>query len=204
GVVTWANGNTAPNAIYATYQSAKGKLWVRGIDLAADIVATDRLTFDVNYSWQSDNVFPQINGGNALPLMSNSAMSRGSMGGRYSNESNGFGSELRMRYNEAYPVNSGVYATNFAFPIAAGQPGAATNASGGANRCSPAPAGTFCYETVPSAFIFDVQLTKKFDLGDQKLTWSLNAQNIFDNRVRTFAGAPEIGRMVMTRLSYAF
>lgn len=204
GVVTWANGNTAPNAIYATYQSSKGKLWVRGIDLAADIVATDRLTFDVNYSWQSDNVFPQINGGNALPLMSNSAMSRGSLGGRYSNESNGFGSELRMRYNEAYPVNSGVYATNFAFPIAAGQPGAATNASGGANRCSPAPAGTFCYETVPSAFIFDVQLTKKFDLGDQKLTWSLNAQNIFDNRVRTFPGAPEIGRMVMTRLSYAF
>jgi iron complex outermembrane receptor protein len=57
---------------------------------------------------------------------------------------------------------------------------------------------------VPSAFIFDVQLSKKFDLGNQKLMWSLNAQNIFDNRVRTFPGAPEIGRMVMTRLSYAF
>lgn len=204
GVVTFANGVTAPNAVYATYQSAKGSLWVRGVDLAADVVATDRLTFDLNYSWQNANVFPGINGGNGLPLMSNTPINRGSMGARYRNESNGFGTELRMRYNDAYPVNSGVYANSFAFPIAAGQPGAATNASGGANRCSPAPAGTFCYETIPSAFLMDLQLTKKFDLGDQKLTWSLNAQNIFDNRVRTFPGAPEIGRLVMTRLSYAF
>ena len=50
----------------------------------------------------------------------------------------------------------------------------------------------------------DAQLSKRFDLGAQKLTWSLNATNLFDNRVRTFPGVPEIGRMIMTRLQYTF
>jgi iron complex outermembrane receptor protein len=205
GVVTFANGASAPNAVYATYFSAKGNpIWVRGLDMAVDVVATDRLTFDLAYSWQSANVFSGINGGNNLPLMSNSPISRGSLGARYNNQSNGLGFELRTRYNEAYPVNSGVYATGFAFPIAAGQPGATATASGGAGRCSPAPAGTFCYEEVPEAVIFDAQLTKRFNLGKQRLMWSLNAQNLLDNKVRTFPGAPEIGRMVMTRIQYSF
>ncbi len=205
GVVTFENGATAPNAIYATSSTSATKLWVRGLDLATDVVASDRITLDVAYSWQSRNVFDGINGGNSLPLMSNSPNSRGSLGLRYRDENRGIGFEVRSRYNEAYPVNSGVYATNFAFPIAPGQAGAATNASGGANRCDPLPTGTFCYEDVPEAFTFDAQVSKKFTLGnDTKLTWSLNAQNMLDNRIRTFPGVPQIGRMVMTRLQYAF
>lgn len=205
GTVTFANGNTAPNAIYATYLTSPGKIWVRGLDLATDVVATDRVTIDLAYSWQSQNVFNGINGGNNLPLMSNSPNSRGSLGVRYRNEESGVGFETRTRYNEAYPVNSGVYATNFAFPLAAGQTGASANPVGGPNRCAPsAPAGTFCYENVPEAFVFDAQVSKRFDLGGQKLTWSLNAQNLFDNRIRTFPGVPEIGRMVMTRIQYSF
>ena len=207
GVVTFANGTTAPNAVYATYAPATSggaSIWVRGLDLATDIVATDRLTFDLTYSWQNKTVFPDVNGGNGLPLMSNTPGSRGSIGGRYNNPVNGFGLELRTRYNESYTVNSGVYANGFAFPIAAGQPGATPTASGGPGRCSPVPAGTFCYEGVPEAFLFDAQLTKRFTLGGQKLMWSLNAQNLFNNKVRTFPGAPEIGRLAMTRIQYTF
>lgn len=205
GVVTFANGNTAPNAVYATYYTSPGKLWVRGLDLATTVAANELITVDLAYSYQSQNVFRGLNGGNGLPLMSNAPNSRGSLGMRYRNDNNGLGFELRTRYNEAYPVNSGVYATNFAFPIAAGQTGAsATTPAGGPNRCSPAPAGTFCYENVPEAFTFDAQVTKRFNLGDQKLAWTLNATNMFDNRVRTFPGVPDIGRMIMTRLQYSF
>ena len=78
------------------------------------------------------------------------------------------------------------------------------NAAGGANKCAPVPAGTFCYENVPEAFIFDAQVSKRFNLGAQKLLWSLNAQNMFDNRIRTFPGVPEIGRMLVTRIQYSF
>jgi iron complex outermembrane receptor protein len=204
GVVTFANGNSAPNAVYATYFTSAGKIWVRGLDLATSVAATERITADLSYSYQSRNVFQGINGGNGLPLMSNSPNSRGSLGMAYRNENNGLGFELRTRYNEAYPVNSGVYASNFAFPIAAGQTGATPTASGGPGRCSPAPAGTFCYENVPEAFTVDAQVTKRFNFGENKLTWSLNAQNMFDNRIRTFPGVPEIGRMVMTRIQYSF
>jgi iron complex outermembrane receptor protein len=204
GVVTFANGNSAPDAVYATYFTSAGKIWVRGLDLATSVAATERITADLSYSYQSRNVFQGINGGNGLPLMSNSPNSRGSLGMAYRNDNNGLGFELRTRYNEAYPVNSGVYASNFAFPIAAGQTGATPTASGGPGRCSPAPAGTFCYENVPEAFTVDAQVTKRFNFGENKLTWSLNAQNMFDNRIRTFPGVPEIGRMVMTRIQYSF
>jgi outer membrane receptor for ferrienterochelin and colicins len=204
GVVTFANGNSAPNAVYATYLTSASKIWVRGLDLATSVAATERITADLAYSYQSQNVFQGVNGGNGLPLMSNAPNSRGSLGMTYRNDDNGLGFELRTRYNEAYPVNSGVYASNFAFPIAAGQTGATPTASGGPGRCSPAPAGTFCYENVPEAFTVDARVTKRFNLGENKLTWTLNAQNMFDNRIRTFPGAPEIGRMVMTRIQYSF
>lgn len=205
GVVTFDHASTKPNAIYATYMTNPGKIWVRGLDLATDIVATDRVSFDLSYSWQNRNVFKGVNGGNNLPLMSNSPNSRGALGMRYRNDVNGIGFELRTRYNESYPVNSGVYATNFAFPIAAGRPGAGTNPVTGAGRCAPVPAGSYCYENVPEALVFDAQISKRFNLnGNQKLIWSINAQNMFDNRVRTFPAVPEIGRMVMTRLQYSF
>ncbi|MBL0172618.1 MAG: TonB-dependent receptor [Gemmatimonadaceae bacterium] len=204
GVVTFNDPNTSPTAIYATYQKVNKKLWVKGVDLAMDVVATDRLTFDAAISYQNQNVWNDIVIG-GIPFMANSPQSRGSLGARYRNEGNGVGFELRSRYNEAYPVNSGVYATNTAFALAAGQPGAGTVANGttGYNKC-PAAASTFCYENVPEAFTFDAQFTKRFDIGAQKLMWSLSATNLFDNRVRTFPGAPEIGRMIMSRLQYSF
>ena len=205
GVVTIDDANAPANAAIATYRSTD-RVWVRGLDLATDIVATDQLTFELAYSWQSRNVWQNVNGGNGAPLMSNSPNSRGSLGGRYRNELSGLGFELRTRYSESYPVNSGVYATNVAFPIAPGQPGASTGATptGGYNRCNPAPAGTFCYENVPEAFLFDAQVSKRFNIGAQRLTWTINATNLFDNRIRTFPGVPEIGRLVMTRVQYNF
>jgi iron complex outermembrane receptor protein len=205
GVVTFGNGTTQPNAIYATYLTSKGEIWVTGLDVATDAQVTDRMSFDVAFSFQNKAVFPWVNGGNGLPLMSNSPRSRGSLGLKYRNDARALGFELRGRYNEAYPVNSGVYATNYAFALAAGQTGATANPTTGPNRCSPVPAGAFCYENVPEAVTFDAQVAKTFQLsGKQKLLWSLNAQNMFDNRVRTFPGVAEIGRMITTRLSYSF
>jgi len=202
--VTFANQPTAANAVYATYFTSTGKIWVKGLDMAVDVNATDRITLDAAYSYQDRNVFNGIDGGNNLPLMSNAPRSRGSLGLRYKNEDNGLGFDVRGRFNQAYPVNSGVYATNLAFPLAAGQPGATANAQGGVGRCNPAPAGTFCYEGVPQATLVDAQLSKRFTLGEQKLMWSLNATNLLDKRVRTFPGVPDIGRMIMTRIQYSF
>lgn len=207
GVVTFNDPNTRANAIYATYRSANSKVWVGGVDLAADVVATDQVTFDMAYSYQNRNVFNGIDGGNGGPLMSNSPKNHGSIGIRYRNENNGIGFELRSRYSDAYPINSSVFATNVAFAIAAGQPGApaSTPTATGYGKC-PATAGTgvYCYDNVPSVTTFDAQVSKRFTIGAQKLLWSINAQNVTDKKYTTFAGVPQIGRMVLTRLQFQF
>lgn len=205
GVVTFDSPTAKANEIYAVYKTVSGEIWVSGLDVALDYLATDRLLLDVAYSYSNKNVFEGVDGGNGSPLMSNSPKNRGSVGARYSTNGNGFGGELRVRYTDAFPVNSGVYATNVAFPIAPGQPGATATVTGlGFGKCNPAPAGAYCYENVPTAFTVDAQISKKFDLGAQRFMISLNGTNLFNNEVRTFAGAPQIGRLVLTRLQYTF
>ncbi len=204
GTVTFDGDNIAPNAVYATYRSIGRDLWVSGLDVAGSFSATERVSFEGNYSFMNKNVFEGIPGGNGAPLMANSPRSRGTLGVRFDDAIRAFSVEARGRYQESYPVNSGVYATNVAFVIPAGNPGAVPNATGGFNRCNPRPAGTYCYDDVPEFFTLDLQFSKQFDVGTQKLRFSVNAQNVFDNRIRTFPGVPETGRLLMTRLQYTF
>jgi iron complex outermembrane receptor protein len=206
GVVTWDSTGVGRNRILATYFSVDAKpITVRGLDLAATVQPTAGLTISTNYSYQDKIVFPNIPGGNAAPLMSNSPSSRGSIAGRYETPETGWSFDTRLNYSEAYPVNSGVYGTTASFPIAAGNPGATGTATAGAiPGCPTNVAGRFCYNRVPEIFTVDMGIAKRFTIGEQKVLWSLNATNLFDNPVATFPGVPEIGRMVMTRLQYTF
>ncbi len=204
GTVTFDGANIAPNVVYATYTSIDRDLWVTGLDIAGSYAATDRVALEGNYSYMNRNVFEDIAGGNGAPLMANSPRSRGTLGIRYEDAQRAYTLETRARYQESYPVNSGVYATNVAFAIPAGNPGFVANVQGGYDNCNPAPAGTFCYEDVPEFVTLDLQFSKLFDIGAQQLRWSINAQNIFDKRIRTFPGVPETGRLIMTRLQYTF
>lgn len=205
GVVTFDGANIKPNGLYATYQTVESDpLWITGLDLATSFAATPRLSLEATYSYANRNVFEGINGGNGAPLMSNAPRSRGTAGFRFDDAERAYSFSALARYSDAYPVNSGVYATNVAFPIPAGNPGAIANAAGGYNRCNPAPAGTFCYDNVPSFMTLDLQFSKTFDLGGNQFRWSVTGQNILNNEVATFPGVPAIGRLVMTRLQYSF
>ena len=204
GVVTFDGTDIAPNAVYATYQSLNQKLWVTGLDLAGSYAASQRLSLDATFSYMNRNVFDGIPGGNGAPLMANSPKARGTFGVRWEDAERAYSVESRARYQGAHPVNSGVYATNLAFPIAQGNPGFVPNAVGGFDRCNPAPAGTFCYDNVPEFVTLDVQFSKKFNVGVQELRWSVNAQNLLDRQVVTFPGVPFTGRLLMTRLQYSF
>ncbi len=204
GVVTF-DGETIPsNVVYATYQSVNKELWVTGIDLAASFALTQRASLEGTFSHMNNNVFEGIPGGNGAPLMANSPRNRGSLTFRFDDAVRAYTFEARARAQESFPVNSGVYATNVAFVIPAGNEGAVPNAQGGFNNCNPAPAGTYCYEDVPEFVTLDLQFSKRFAIGAQQLRWSVNAQNIFDQKIRTFPGVPETGRLVMTRLQYTF
>ena len=205
GVVTFSDPNAAANGVYLTFQKLDKKIWVRGLDLALDVVATDQLTLDVAFSHQSQTVWKDIILG-GVPLMSNSPKNHGSLGGRYRDEQRGVTVDLRSNYSDAYDVNSGVYATGTAFAVAAGQPGFGAVPFGGTGygKCATPAPGTYCYAGPSQATTFDLQFVKRFDLGSQKVNWTLGATNLTNKKVRTFPGVPEIGRMIMTRLQYTF
>ncbi len=173
--------------VYATYTSYNKEITVQGIDLALDYVATNKLSISGTYSWVSDLIFPGVSSSNGLALMLNAPDNKASLGVRYRDEAKGWGWDIRGRYFNGYPVNSGVYATNFAFP----DPSVANK--------------TYMYEPIKTSALVDLGLNWRLPFaGAKEFMWSINADNVFNHGYRTLPGAPLIGRMVMTRLQYSF
>jgi outer membrane receptor for ferrienterochelin and colicins len=180
----FANGRD----VYATYTSNRNQeIDIQGVDVALDIVATDRWTLAGTYSWMSDVIFEDVTSSNSRPLMLNAPDNKASLSVRYRDEPRGLGFEVRGRYANAYPVNSGVYATDVRFP----RPGVTNQ--------------FYFYEPVGVNTTMDAGFNYRLNVaGARQVMWSLNATNLFDRNQRTFPGAPEIGRMIVTRIQYAF
>ncbi|MEW5915245.1 MAG: TonB-dependent receptor [Gemmatimonadota bacterium] len=173
--------------IYATYTSTRDEEFtVQGIDMALDFAVNDVWTVAGTYSWVSSLIFDDVVSSNNRPLMLNAPDNKGSVSLRYNSEPRGIGYEIRARYASDYPVNSGVYATDFAFP-------------------RPGVTGTYTYEPVdPQAFL-DLSFNWRLPLaGAREAMLSLMGTNVTNNKARSFPGFPQIGAMFMTRLQYTF
>ena len=197
--------------ILATYQTIEGRLWVYGADVSMQYLLDNNWTLAGTIGGVNRTQFGEFLDSNGLPLATNSPGLRGQLTVRYQQEpGRGWGGEIRGRYTDAFQVNSGVYNTGYCNVIAAGNPGFAAGAQAGvpARFGGTCPAGTFAYNSqfggVPVNMMLDLGLTYRFQLGGKDALWSLTATNLFDNQVPTFAGVPNIGRLVMTRLSYTF
>ena len=166
---------------------------MNGFDLAVDFLANDSWMFAGTFSWVSDEVFTDILSSNSTPLMLNSPATKGSVAVKYRNEPRGWSFEVRSRFNEAFPVNSGVYAAGenaLGNPITFTRPGSTT---------------VYSYEGVEGATVFDMGITYRLPFaGAREALISLNGTNVFDKGYRTMPGAPLIGRMFVTRLQYSF
>jgi outer membrane receptor for ferrienterochelin and colicins len=184
GIVSF-NSNTFASArdIYATYTSYNKTIWVQGLDFAADLFDINNWSFAATYSWVSDLVFPEVASSNSLPLMLNAPDNKASFSAKYRTPSE-WGFEGRVRYLNAYPVNSGVYATDVTFP-------------------RPGSTQTYQYYGIPASTLVDININKRFRAAND-LFVSLNAENILNNSYRTMPGAPELGRMITTRIQYSF
>ncbi|HEX7122626.1 MAG TPA: TonB-dependent receptor [Gemmatimonadaceae bacterium] len=186
GIIQFNNDQFAnPNDIYATYTSYDQEVTVNGLDLAVDFVVNDQWTVGGTYSWVSDLVFDDIVSSNNLPLMLNAPDNKVTLGVQYRNEDTRWGFDIMGRYTNAYPVNSGVYATDFRFP----RPGSTTS---------------YIYEGVHAAALLDIGVTKRLTVGTNELLVSLRADNALNHGYRTMPGMPLIGRLISTRLSYQF
>jgi outer membrane receptor for ferrienterochelin and colicins len=186
----FANGTD----LYATYTSQSDKeITVRGLDAALDIVLNDRWTVAGMYSYVSKTIFDDVTSSNGTALMLNSPGNKGSLTLKYRDEGRGLGFEGRTRFSDAYPVNSGVYASGqnlLGRPITFQRPGTTT---------------FYRYDEVEAATVFDIGFNYRLPFaGAKEVMLSVNGTNIFDQGYRTMPGAPLIGRLFLTRLQYSF
>jgi outer membrane receptor for ferrienterochelin and colicins len=163
-----------------SYQKATGSVNVNGFDLAADVLLDRGWSVAATYSNLSKNVFPNAPGATASnPLAANTAKHRATATVRYESQLRGWSTEIRGRYTDAFPVNSGVF-NSYGLPPTAVR-----------------------YPPVPVNALLDAGFSWLLPVAGSP-RWSLNATNLLDNKVATFVGVPAIGRMIMTRVQYQY
>ena len=211
GVITFDSPLAGPGDVIATYQTINEKVNIQGVDLGFDYIFSPQWSAAVTYSWVSDKIFEDVRDaqGNALAL--NAPDHKATLTARWRDEVRGLSAEARGRYANTFPVNSGVYASNRTFPAPA-----VLNPNVPAGTYISAVSGTPCNPSVPSTCAYtypQVPVNAFLDLGfswrlpvrgSQQIMWSINGTNVLDNKRATFAGVPEIGRMLITRIQYSF
>jgi len=85
-------------------------LW--GSDLGFELLATDKVSFNGSFSWVSKKCLDFNNDGNCMSARDvalNAPTKKGSLGARFDNKVTGISLQGRVRYSDAFPMNSGVY-----------------------------------------------------------------------------------------------
>ena len=202
GTVTFNSPSVTDGSLLATYQLVgTNSIDVYGFDLGVEYELNDRWAVLGTASGMNQNLWENIPGGNGLGFASNSPRLNGTATIRYRDEREGFNAEVRTRVASGYQVNSGVYANGFGFAIPSGNPGYVPGAVTGPGQSGP---GTYNYESVPRMGLLDVSASWRLPWEGQNMTVSLSATNLLNQQYRTFAGAPIIGRMIMTRLQLVY
>ena len=187
GTVTFDNPRLAPGAdVIATYRRLDKEVELWGTDVAMDVVLTDAVTLTGTYGYASKVVFEDVLDQRNAPFTLNSAGHKASLTTKYNSPVRAWGGEMRGRYTDGFPVNSGVYSSygTFASP----------------NVGDPA----YSYEPVPVNMLLDAGVNYRFLFNGRNALWSLTVTNLLNNERPTFAGVPAIGRLAITRLQYSF
>lgn len=178
GVVSSADINANGAQLLTTYYNVDDELDYYGLDLSANYLFSDAFSLAGTLSLVNDNVF-ETDRGESITL--NAPKTKASVSGTYRHLGIGLSTEVRMRYNDSFPVRSGVY---------------------NATRCiEPDVPGT--EECVDSYTLLD--LTTSYEIpGFRGAAIQLAVTNLLDEEYRSFPGVPNIGRMAILRLKYAF
>lgn len=103
-----AHALVGDDAIMLTYRNF-GEVDLWGADLAAQLLLGDRFSISGSYSFVSDDFFPKETVGGPSDVALNAPMHKGSLAGQLRDEARGVNAELRVRYVDGFPMNSGVY-----------------------------------------------------------------------------------------------
>ncbi len=151
------------------------ELW--GADLSATALLNDRWSLGVVASVVSDDFFET----EGQHVWLNAPSTKGSATLGYRNVDAGFNGDVRVRYTDGFPAESGVHSA-----IACVNPNA--------------PGTTACIEPFT---LLDLTLGYRLpDLSGASVHLSVN--NVLDEAYRSYAGVPDVGRQALLRLVWEF
>jgi len=177
GVISSPDVNANGAQLLTTYINVDDSFDVYGLDLAATALLSDSWSLTGTLSLVNDNVF-ETEKGEEVTL--NAPKLKGAIGFQYRGVTNGLNAELRARFNDEFPVRSGVY--NATLCIGGTEPGT--------EPC------------VKSYTLVDLLLGYRLPFRGASI--QLSVQNLLDEEYRSFPGVPAIGRMALLRLKYDF
>ena len=97
--------------LLVTYRNF-GEVDYMGFDLAAEVLASDRVSIAGSYSYQSDECFDFNEDGDCRStddIALNAPQHKGSLGITFDDRASGFTAQGRFRVTDGFPMNSGVY-----------------------------------------------------------------------------------------------
>jgi iron complex outermembrane receptor protein len=106
GTITPVHTVGDPYDIFLTYRNF-GTVDLWGSDLGATVLATDQLSFTATYSFVNEDLFQNQDGIADIAL--NAPMNKATLSANYRDARAGLSVELRGRYVDRFPMNSGVY-----------------------------------------------------------------------------------------------
>ena len=107
-MVTPDNPLTQPPELILTYRNF-GNLDRWGGDLAFDILMTDRVSLNGGYSFVNKNFFPRSEVGGVSDVALNAPKAKATLGVAYREQPTGITVDVRGRWNDDFPMNSGVF-----------------------------------------------------------------------------------------------
>jgi iron complex outermembrane receptor protein len=170
---------TARPDLFLTFRNFGAvNLW--GGDLGFDLQVSRRLALSGGGSWVSRDFFPAGDVGRPTPVALNASRLKGSLTLTWRDDLHGYSLELGGRALRGFPVTSGVYES----PRDPADPG----------RLLP----------IDSYAVLDLQGTWRPPLAGRPLLLSLGVSNLLNRHYQTFAGLPNLGRLLLTRVRWSF
>ena len=168
--------------VLVTYVNVDETINLWGSDVSATALLGNEWELSGTVSFVNENAW---NTENAGLVTLNAPRWKGGVTLNYDNDDTGLFGEVRMRYNDAFPVNSGVYI---------------------GTRCLNEPGDTpnpLQEECVQSYTLFDANLGYRLPMV-RGTTLNVLVNNLLNEDYRPFPGSPTMGRMLIARIKYDF
>ena len=181
GVISSADVDANGGQLLVTYVNVDENIDLWGSDVSAKALVSDEFALSSSVSFVNRDRFQTQNAG---LVTLNAPRWKGTMAVDYDNDDTGLFGQVRMRYNDAFPVNSGVYVGTLCID-------------------DPEPEGPLEESCVDSATLFDLNVGYRLPMV-RGATLNVLVNNLLNADYRAFPGTPTQGRLLMARIKYEF